>query len=232
MEEREQKTMEQTTDRLQGNRLEAEGLAGVQTFMEITEDELVEVQIDEQHLLELIVSPYNISRAIRKVMPNGTYGGVRGRKTKEIGGKLRKSFVFLLLDLSFALFSEPIPAFSSSVRDYGPLPEPTLAFSCSVRDSALFSELATPGTGYVPGCQPLPSRVRAAPATPACPPGTCLFASQAPPSRGWHVASFRPAPLLVGLRPSRHLRPPRLCFWTKKAVLCPKCYRIAVFGQN
>ena len=31
-------------------------------------------------------------------MPNGTYGGVRGRKTKEIGGKLRKSFVFLLLD--------------------------------------------------------------------------------------------------------------------------------------
>ena len=32
-------------------------------------------------------------------MPNGTYGGVRGRKTKEIGGKLRKSFVFLLLDL-------------------------------------------------------------------------------------------------------------------------------------
>ena len=31
-------------------------------------------------------------------MPNGTYGGVRGRKTKEVGGKLRKSFVFLLLD--------------------------------------------------------------------------------------------------------------------------------------
>ena len=57
MEEREQKTMEQTTDRLQRNRLEAEGLAGVQTFMEITEDGLVEVQIDEKHLLELIVSP-------------------------------------------------------------------------------------------------------------------------------------------------------------------------------
>ena len=32
-------------------------------------------------------------------MPNGTYGG-RGRKTKEIGGKLRESFVFLLLDLA------------------------------------------------------------------------------------------------------------------------------------
>ena len=32
-------------------------------------------------------------------MPNGTYGGVRGRETKEIGGKLQESFVFLLLDL-------------------------------------------------------------------------------------------------------------------------------------
>ena len=37
-------------------------------------------------------------------MPNGTYGGVRGRKTKEIGGKLRKSFVFLLLDCYRLLF--------------------------------------------------------------------------------------------------------------------------------
>ena len=31
-------------------------------------------------------------------MPNGTYGGVRGRKTK-VGGKLT-TFVFLLLDFS------------------------------------------------------------------------------------------------------------------------------------
>ena len=38
-------------------------------------------------------------------MPNGTYGGVRGRKTKEIGGKLRKSFVFLLLDYPQLHFS-------------------------------------------------------------------------------------------------------------------------------
>ena len=84
MEEREQKTMEQTTDRLQGNRLEAEGLAGVQTFMEITEGGLVEVQIDEKHLLELIVSPYNISRAIRKVMSNGGSGGVDGMSVKDL----------------------------------------------------------------------------------------------------------------------------------------------------
>ena len=31
-------------------------------------------------------------------MPNGTYGGVRGRETEVIGGKLQESFVFLLLD--------------------------------------------------------------------------------------------------------------------------------------
>ena len=43
-------------------------------------------------------------------MPNGTYGGVRGRKTKEIGGNLRKSFVFLLLDYLVAPFPSPSPA--------------------------------------------------------------------------------------------------------------------------
>ena len=78
MKGREQKTAEQITGRLQGDRLEAKGLEGVQTIMEITEDELVEVQIDELHLLELIVSPYSISRAIRKVMSNGGSGGVDG----------------------------------------------------------------------------------------------------------------------------------------------------------
>ena len=52
--------------------------------MEITEDRLVEVQIDEQHLLELIVSPYNISRAIRKVMSNGGSGGVDGMSVKDL----------------------------------------------------------------------------------------------------------------------------------------------------
>ena len=67
MKEREQKTAAQTADCLQGDRLEAEILAGVQTFMEITENELVEVQIDEKHLMELIVSPYNMNRAYRKV---------------------------------------------------------------------------------------------------------------------------------------------------------------------
>ena len=61
MEEREQKTVAQATDHLKGDRLEAEGLSGVQTFMEITEGELVEVQIDEKHLL-LFSSPLPIAK--------------------------------------------------------------------------------------------------------------------------------------------------------------------------
>lgn len=68
MKEREQKTAAQASDCLQGDRLEAESLTGVQTFMEITEDKLVEVQIDEKHLMEVIVSPYNMNRAYRKVI--------------------------------------------------------------------------------------------------------------------------------------------------------------------
>ena len=75
MKEREQKTAAQAAGCLQGDRLEAEVLAGVQTFMEITENGLVEVQIDEKHLMELIVSPYNMNRAYRKVISNGGSAG-------------------------------------------------------------------------------------------------------------------------------------------------------------
>ena len=51
-------------------------------------------------------------------MPNGTYGGVRGRETKVIGGKLQESFVFLLLDLrgSFAKRSRATLYASDEVR--------------------------------------------------------------------------------------------------------------------
>ena len=70
------------------------GFRGVQTFMEITEDKIVELQVDEQHLLELIVSSYNISRAIRKVMSKRH---VRWCERSENKSR-KKTFVFLLLD--------------------------------------------------------------------------------------------------------------------------------------
>ena len=56
---------------LLNDRLEAESIEGAQTFMEITEGELITVQIDEKHLLEYILSPYNMNRAYRKVVSNG-----------------------------------------------------------------------------------------------------------------------------------------------------------------
>ena len=52
MKEREQKTAAGAADCLQGDRLEAERLAGVQTFMEMTENGLVGVQIDETRFIE------------------------------------------------------------------------------------------------------------------------------------------------------------------------------------
>ena len=76
--------MTYVVDRPQEDRLETEVIAGVQTFMVITYDRLMEVQIDECSLLEVIVSPYNISRAIRKVVSNGGSGGVDGMTVDEL----------------------------------------------------------------------------------------------------------------------------------------------------
>ena len=76
--------MTYVVDRPQEDRLETEVIAGVQTFMVITYDRLMEVQIDECRLLEVIVSPYNISRAIRKVVSNGGSGGVDGMTVDEL----------------------------------------------------------------------------------------------------------------------------------------------------
>ena len=50
MEEREQKTMAQATDHPKGERLEAEGLSGVQTFMEITEDVTAETLTTHEYV--------------------------------------------------------------------------------------------------------------------------------------------------------------------------------------
>ena len=63
-----QKTKENIGWRQKG-RTESESNGGVQTYMGIVDDNLVEVQLENRR------------------MPNGTYGGVRGRKTK-VGGKL------------------------------------------------------------------------------------------------------------------------------------------------
>ena len=81
MEERKQKTNEGCP---REDRLEAEVIEGAQTYMEITEGRLAEVQIDEKHLMELILSPHNMNRAYRKVVSNGGSGGVDSMEAKDL----------------------------------------------------------------------------------------------------------------------------------------------------
>ena len=69
MKELKQKTVE--SDFRQINRTASEEYAGVQTFMEIADDKLVEVQFEGNNLLELILSPHNLNAAYRQVMRNG-----------------------------------------------------------------------------------------------------------------------------------------------------------------
>ena len=65
-------------------RTESEPYDGVQTFIEIVEDELVEVQSSRGNLLELILSADNLKRSYRQVVGNGGAGGVDKMGTSEL----------------------------------------------------------------------------------------------------------------------------------------------------
>lgn len=69
----------------QKNRTESESYAGVQTFIGITENNLVEVQFTKDDLFERILSTANMNRAYKQVMSNGGSGGVDKMET---GGML------------------------------------------------------------------------------------------------------------------------------------------------
>lgn len=68
----------------QRNRTASEEYVGVQTFMEIKDDEFVEVQLESDNLLELILSPQNLDMAYRQVVRNGRAGGVDKMATSEL----------------------------------------------------------------------------------------------------------------------------------------------------
>ncbi|MDR1092381.1 MAG: hypothetical protein LBL79_15035 [Prevotella sp.] len=67
----------------QKDRTESESYGGVQTFIGITENHLVEVQFTKDDLLERIVPPANMNRAY-KVMSNGGSGGVDKMETEDL----------------------------------------------------------------------------------------------------------------------------------------------------
>ena len=60
-----QKTSAQANDCPQRDRTESEWYEGVQTFMWMTEDNIVEVPFDKEHLLEIILSPLNLNKAYK-----------------------------------------------------------------------------------------------------------------------------------------------------------------------
>ena len=71
-----QKTMAQANDYPRRDRSETEWYEGVQTFMWIHEDNIVEVPFDKEHVLEQILSPENLNRAYKCVMRNKVCGGI------------------------------------------------------------------------------------------------------------------------------------------------------------
>lgn len=73
-----------TVDCHQRNRTESEVYDGVQTFMWIIGEKLVEVQTGTHNLLELILSPDNLNRAYRQVLGNSGAGGVDKMGTSEL----------------------------------------------------------------------------------------------------------------------------------------------------
>src|SRR5574344_658923 len=76
MKERMQKTLSQVNGCPQKDRTESEGYVGVQTFMWICEDNIVEVPFDKEHLFEQILSPANLNRAYKAVVRNKGCGGI------------------------------------------------------------------------------------------------------------------------------------------------------------
>ena len=76
MKERMQKTSAQANDYPRKDRTESEVYEGVQTFMWMTEDNIVEVPFDKEHLLEVILSPVNMNRAYKAVVRNKGKGGI------------------------------------------------------------------------------------------------------------------------------------------------------------
>ena len=84
-----QKIPMSSDSRPQKDSTECESDEGVQTFMDMTENNLKEVQFERGNLLEFILSPDNLNRAYLQVKRNHGSVGVDGLSTEELGGYLK-----------------------------------------------------------------------------------------------------------------------------------------------
>ncbi len=104
MKGRKQKTLADVKDRPRRDRTEFEGYEGVQTYIWMTEDNVVEVPFDKEHLLETILDPDNLNRAYLHVVRNGGRGGIDKMSCEQLLPWLKtngKSLIASLLDGSY-----------------------------------------------------------------------------------------------------------------------------------
>ena len=104
MQARMQKTWSQGNDCPQRDRTESEGYEGVQTFMWMTEDNIVEVPFDKEHLLEVILSPDNFTKAYLAVVRNKRCGGIDKMSCEQLLSWLlanKEELISSLLDGSY-----------------------------------------------------------------------------------------------------------------------------------
>lgn len=79
-----QKTLPKVNDCPQRDRSETEWYEGVQTFMWMCEDNIVEVPFDEGRLFEQILSPANLNRAYKAVIGNKGSGGIDSMSCEQL----------------------------------------------------------------------------------------------------------------------------------------------------
>ena len=80
---------------------ESEWYGGVQTFIWMTEDNIVEVPFDKEHLLEVILSPDNLNKAYKAVVRNKGFGGIDKMSCEQLLPWLlanRDELIYSLLD--------------------------------------------------------------------------------------------------------------------------------------
>ena len=68
----------------QRDRTASEGYVGVQTYMEIVEDELVEMHFEGENLMEQIIDLANLREAYKQVVRNKGKGGIDGMDVKDL----------------------------------------------------------------------------------------------------------------------------------------------------
>ena len=104
MKGRMQKTLPRVNDWSQRDRTESEWYEGVQTFIWMAEDNIVEVPFDKGHLLEVILSPENLNKAYKAVVRDKGCGGVDGMSCEQLLPRFRSNkdeLIGSLLDGSY-----------------------------------------------------------------------------------------------------------------------------------